>query len=429
MRSIAFSYRHSAVFVEMLLVVSAISLFTPIIGIGIPCLIVGGSIALISLHHLGDRFYPHNIRLALYVFLYMALCVVYLLFGISTVSLGALVAHLFFFVCILCMILYPTYISEKQNKRLLCIIVGIIIFNIIDNIRLCVVYPQLFFAVNRNMNSDFNVNIGGSRFYNAILFFYIICLFGFLNSKKKIFKYYMLTGVIISAIFIFGFCLKASTLVFAILSTILLCFAQKAKSIRRLFFRIVVPSLIIYVIVNIYMDSIIDFLSSLFASDRLIERLVFLLDQDNASADSGASTMVARENLWFLSVSTWTDNLVNFVFGIGDHRIADWETQSPFAIGIGQHSDFFDSLARYGIIGMLILVAIFILAFEYILALFDNKQRVQLLIIFLIYILHLITKGGLYPDLGFLLFVFLPMLSNIIGHHEGTIVNKDLSSI
>ena len=413
MNAFALKNNYSSFYWGALVCIAAIPFFTPIIGVGIPCLAFGVILLGLSLSRLGNTYHQSNIRLVISLFVYILICCVYKFLGISTFSIGAMMTHLFFFVSILSMLSLPNVISDDHKKIVFFVIAAIIAINIIDNIRLCIKYPELLLMVNRSRDFELNVNIGGSRFYNAIVFFYTICLFGFLNVKEKLPKYLLLGSIVISAVFIFGFCLKASTLLSAVLSTILLIFSRRARNLRRLLIRLIIPTLIIYVIINIFLDSIVEFLSSVLRSERLLQRVIFVFDQDNEEAASGAGTVAARGELWMLSFNTWTDNIVNFFFGIGDHRV-DWETVTPEDVGIGQHSTFFDSLARYGLFGMMVIVSILYRGFNYLISLFDRKYWVQLHVIILVFVLYFVTKGVFVSDIGFLMFVFLPLLSIIL---------------
>jgi hypothetical protein len=315
------------------------------------------------------------------------------------------------------MFLYPSMLSNKQFKWTFLIIIFVLLFNILDNIRLCVKYPEILALVNRARDNPLGkpINIGGAKFYDGVLFFYIISLLIFLNIHDKRYKFISLFSVIISAVFIFGFCLKATTLVYAALSTFLLYYARKARTIRTYVIKVLGPALLLYIIAYFYSDYIIDMLYSLFSNERLAERLAFLIDSENSPSASG--TVNARSDLWMLSINTWTDNIENFLFGIGDHDI-DWDRQSAFSVGVGKHSDFFDSLARYGFIGMTILTSLFFYSFKYIYAIFNEKYKIQILVVFLMFFIVYVTKVVFFPELGFMMFVFLPMVGNLLNSQQ-----------
>lgn len=398
-------------FLGFLLLISVVLAFTPILRSGMLLLFTGLGLTIPIVKYFKNKCNGSTGRLVMSVYLYLLMCIVYKVLGISSIAPGALAIHLFFFISILLMLLLPNVTTDRQNNVITSVVIIVILFNIFDNIRLCLTYPQIYVLVNRNMDSlGATLNIGSSKFYNVIFFFFTICFFFFLNSNNKRNKCIMLICAIVSVFFIIAFCLKASVIVFTCLSAFLLFFAKKAKNKKVFFLRIFIPSLVVYGFVNIFSDLIIELMVNLFSSERLVQRLILLIDPDNVDARRGAATVAARENLWFMSINTWTDNIVNFSFGIGDHR-ADWAAgQTAAETGIGQHSDFLDSLARYGVFGSLLIVRIFILSFRYLLSVFEEEYRLQLLVILLLFVLFGFTKSVFQVDIGLLLFVFLPTM-------------------
>ena len=397
----------------IIIVLSAIVSFTPILNRSLFFIIIGALIFFYSIFHANDKLFRSNISLLICTYFYILLCIAYSFLGISSISLGVLIHHLFFFICILTMLLYPTLLSEKQCKWTFLLVVFVILFNILDNIRLCIIYPEILALVNRFRDNPLGVliNIGGAKFYDGVLFFYIISLLFFLNSQDKKYKRISFVCAIVSAVFIFGFCLKATTLVYAALSTFLLYFARRAKTIRKFAYKICGPALLLYIIAFLFSDFIVDMLFSLFSSERLAQRLAFLIDSENSPSASG--TVDARSNLWMLSISTWTESIQNFFFGIGDHTV-DWERQSAYSVGIGKHSDLFDSLAKYGLLGMSVLSLFFYHYFKYVCSIFKEEYKIQIIVVFLMFFIVFITKVVFFPELGFMMFVFLPMVGKLL---------------
>lgn len=410
--------RSLSLILGFLLIVSAVFFFTPILKMGLPIMGLEFVFLLLAISQTGSRYSKKNAWLVLCIYLYLLLCLFYRAVGISSVAPGTLVLHLFFFVAILLTVLFPHRITAINDTVFLAILF-IIILNIADNIRLCLKYPEIYLLVNRDMDSvGATLNIGSSKFYNAIFFFNTVCFFGFLNCKEKKIKYCLLAGVLLSAVFLFAFCLKASVIVFTVLSLFLLFFAKRAKNMRQFSIRILVPALFAYVIVSVFSEEIIGFMSNIFASPRLVARLSLLIDPDSAEAARGTGTVSARGNLWMMSVNTWTESISNFVFGIGDHRAVWSQGQTAVETGIGQHSDFLDSLARYGLLGVFILVPTLFLGFRFLISVFNKEYKLQILVIALVFVMFGFTKGVFQPDIGFLLFIFLPMMSKYLNRPE-----------
>jgi hypothetical protein len=320
------------------------------------------------------------------------------------------------------MLLLSDKLNGKQKRWVFKMIIIVVMINIVDNIRLCILHPELNTIVNRGMLAskalDGRINIGGSKFYNAIYFFFTVCFFCFLNSRQKVIRHLLMASVVLSLVFISVFCLKAAVILFSCLSVILLYFAKKSRSAKKFFVRIAMPAFFALLVVLLFEDVLIELILNTFTSDRLAQRLILLIDSDSEYASAGASTVNARADLWMMSINTWLDNPVNFIFGIGDHR-ANWGAGETAAeTGIGQHSDFLDSLARYGLIGALLLIAILKLSFTYIKSLFDIKYHLQLLIIFLLFILFGLSKGVFTLEIGCALFIILPLFASFVDLKE-----------
>lgn len=353
-----------------------------------------------------------NIPLVVNVFFYVALVLLYRAFGISDVNWGATIGHTLFFIPILLMP-FTSLFSKKQTERLILIMISVVLIDIIDNIRLCLLHPEVLLAVNRDFMIDEMEgigNIGGSGWYNIITFFFMVCFFCFLNFRKKKIKYAMLLSSIVSGVFVIAFCLKASVIVYVVLSAVLLVFAKKTKTMSR-FMRIgIITMVLAYLFVVLFVDVITDFLVDSIGG-RLSRRLMVFVDSDSMEASGGVSTLNARGRLWLLSVDTWLSNPVYFLFGIGDHHALNMS--DIVKCGIGNHSDLFDTFGRYGLLGAFFVFNIFRLSYKYIASLFDKDNKLQVLVIFLVLIMYGFTKGIFKYGIGCSVFLILPLFANI----------------
>ena len=343
------------------------------------------------------------------VFLYIALIFVYKLIGYSSAEWGNYMHQLSFFIPMLLMFLIPDLLSNRQKTLLWWLVLAIMVFNIADNIYLSILYPSLNSVSRFYQDEEFlaSINAGGSPFYTFSLLFFNVCFFVFLNSKKKI-KYAALVAAVISAIYILGFCLKASVVVYFLLSLFLQYFAYRTSNTFLFFVVIGFTAILGIAVITVFQDSIVDFIISVSPDERLTARLVTLIDAENVEAD--ISTATNRTSLYLLSVETWLSDISNFLFGIGDHRAAF----GAKATGIGQHSDLLDSLARYGLLGLMLLVTIFKNFIKYLLTLFGKQYKLQLVTIFVILIMCGLTKGIFLPGIGCVMFLLLPLSKDII---------------
>lgn len=394
------------------LITVAIVGFTPIItaAIGFPVLTLFALFAILP--NLNKYQRNLNSSLAAYICLYLLWGFVFSLLHISD-GYGTIILQMQFFFCILLMLLIPSILSPHHRFWILALMLLVVCFNILDNIRLCILYPEIAFAVNRSMDMveliGIKINIGGSGWYNGVTFFFTVCFFTFLNAERKIYRYMMLGCVILSGLFIFNFCLKASVIVFTVMAAVLIFFAKRYGNNMVYLMVISFVFIIGYVVVDLYTDEIVEFLVYNIKSKRLAFRLIALVDADNEAAEIG--TVNGRVRLWMLSLKTWLDNPMYFLMGIGDHS----PKYRIDGMGIGYHSAFFDLPARYGLIGLLLMYNILHLGFKRILHFFDKQYYTQLYVIFGLFILFGFTKGVFIPSVGCSLFLLLPLSSFLLG--------------
>ena len=409
-------------FLCIALTAAAIVGFTPIImtAIGFPILTLLALIVIFP--RLSEFLNGRNSLLFICITLYLIWGFLYKFLSISD-GFGTIILHMQFFFCILLMLLIPTTLSSHHWLKILAVILLVVCLNILDNIRLCNIYPEIASAVNRSMEMTEligkRINIGGSTWYNGVFFFFMVCFFAFLNVERKIYRYILLGCAILAGLFIFGYCLKASVILFTVMSAVLLYFAKRSGNNTTYMIVLFVIFSIVYLVVETYSDEIINFILSYINDKRLAIRLVALVDTENENAEIGVSTVEARVNLWMLSLKTWLDNPVTFLLGIGDHS----PSYRIDGLGIGHHSDFFDIPARYGLIGLLLMYKILRLSCKRILSFFDKKYHFQLYIIFGIFILFGFSKAVFNPSVGCPLFLLLP-LSSVLLRGKNKVLHK-----
>lgn len=402
------------------LIAAALVGFTPIItpALGYPVLSLFALIVILP--HLSQFQRKPNSLLITCVCLYLLWGFVYSLLQISD-GYGTIIMQMQFLFCILLMPLIPAVLSRRHRLWILVIMLLIVSFNILDNIRLCIIYPEIAATVNRSMEMvdiiGKAINIGGSTWYNGVTFFFTVCFFTFLNTERKLNKYFMLGCAILSGYFIFGYCLKASVIVFAVMAAVLLYLAKRSGKNTGYLMAIAFVFIIVFVVVELYSNEIIFLIADNIKSRRLATRLITLVNPEDEEAAMG--TVEARSRLWMLSLRTWLDNPLNFLLGIGDHGPKYLNN----GMGIGYHSDFFDTPARYGLIGLFLMYKIFLLAFKRILCFFDKQYHFQLYVIFGLFILFGLSKSVFNPSVGCPLFLLLPLASFYI---RKSYINKEI---
>lgn len=347
-------------------------------------------------------------KLIVLLIFYVFLTILYRIIGKSDGYWGNSMHEYSFFVSFIVFLLVIDGLSNKQIKFIYWPMIVIATVNVIDNIYLYNLYPQLA-GEQYFMEEDFlsSINAGGTSFYTFCLFLFNIFFFVFLNSSDKKLKRLFICLSIITAIYIFGFCGKGSIVVYTLLSIPLQYFAFKTKRPSLFLFVGGFWGLFFLLFVSFFSEEIVNLILSISPIERVSVRLITLIDNDSVYANE--YTVTGRTTLYLLSLKTWVSNFENFLFGIGDIR-ADI---GAAATGIGQHSEFFDSLARYGLIGGLFLYSILKRFFNSIFSFFDQKYRFQLYIILGIIILCGCTKKLFMPNIGAVLFIILPLTAKL----------------
>ena len=399
--------RLSDVFVS-LIVLMALVFCTPILGGSRNLVLVGLVIGIYIAWRFQDIYNHSNATLVISVLLYLVLIFGYRLIGYSDAAWGNYMHQLGFFLVILFMLFLKKNRVNEHEKILLLTVWGIIAFNVIDNIYLSIMYPQLNTG-RIYMDEEFlaSLNAGGTPFYSFVLFCFDICFFVFLNSNRKLVRIVVLACAVICAVYICGYCFKASVVVYFFLSVLFIYYAKRTKNQFAFLFVLSITSLFVFISISLFLDEIVDFVKYISPNERLTTRFVTLLDVEDEEAN--IATVTGRSNRIMLSLETWLTDIGTFLFGIGDHRAS-----GTASTGIGQHSAFMDSLARYGLLGLLLLTSIFKHAFRFILSCYDKKYRLQILSFVVIFILFGFTKGVFEPSIGFALFLLFPLMGKYI---------------
>lgn len=133
---------------------------------------------------------------------------------------------------------------------------------------------------------------------------------------------------------------------------------------------------------------------------------------EDINASSGS--LSARTRLIGISWDTFTSNIGYFVFGAGEH--------SNNNNIIGHHSFFIDTLARYGIIGGVLMIVYFKKQYQIIMSVLSKKREwslyMQCAVVFLFYVLRNIFGGITTGVSSLIIMAFFPMTFQIIQYNK-----------
>lgn len=387
---------------------------TPILSSSNNIVLIGVLLGLFVFKNIKYLKNKHNASLLTVVILYLTTIFLYRFIGLSDAAWGNYLYQLVFFTCILLM---PcVQIGRPYGKLFLFSVWTIIIVNVVDNIVLSYMYPSINtarFYVDEEFLSS--INAGGPSFYMFILFVFSICLFIFLNSKLRQIRILMLFSILLCTVYICVFCLKASVVVFFFLSIIFIYYAKRTQNQFAFFSVLAITGVLSFIFFELFSEELVEYIISMSPDERLSTRLVALISPEDIEAETGTHSMTSRTDLYLLSIKTWLSDITNFLFGIGDHRVQLGAAKT----GISQHSDLLDILAIYGLLGMFLIVFIFKYAFRETISLFDDKYKLQVKAILMLFVLYGLIEKIFFPMAGVVMFLLLPLSAGLINKKEG----------
>lgn len=405
--------KNSNIGTELIFIIAGIVYSTPLLSSkAIIMLLPVGLYMIYILSHWGtiDKKKNHTLVAVLIVFLLIVFA--YRLIGVSDAGWSRYTLKLGFFLPIFIMLTIPFSLSEKSIKRIWWLTILVSTANILYNIYLGILYPSINTQeVQALMDNDVldSLNLGRSPFFTYSLFFFSACFFVFLNCKLKVEKIFVLICSLIAAVYIFWFCFKASVVVFTLVTAVVLFYAKRTKQKTRFLLSVGLISVVVALVMTLFSNEIIQVLISISPDERLTGRLVTLIDSNSSEAYD--ATLQGREDLVLLSLETWLSGPMNFLFGIGDHYIADGSSR---ATGIGQHAEIIDGLAQYGVIGMFFFFVIIKKSLEYVVSVFSKESSLQIIVIFGVFVLCGFAKYIFLPGIGFVLFILLPLSAHYL---------------
>lgn len=338
--------------------------------------------------------------------IYVFICLIYKLLGISSASMGyCILAPFFYFVPVFALMIIDRCENEQQIRFLFHFLALAVAFNIADNIWLSYEYG-IDNLVFQNLGGKLEeeglteLNFGGSQFVNMSVFYACMMFMAFLKSNNRNEKYLFLVYWGISAYFIVFCSLKASAVILLLLSLALMyiSYKTKGKNGNMLTLTAIVGALLFFL-----RDGIFNFLIDIIDSDRITVRLTSLTTE----GDVEDSSLMGRSNLWLVSIQSWLSSLISFFFGIGSHNWKDFMTTAES--GVGNHSDWLDVLAKYGIIGALILYSSLKEYYEYLNNKYGNSFKYEILSFFLLILIMGLTKKIVNAQPAIMIFILFPL--------------------
>ena len=314
--------------------------------------------------------------------IYLTLQIIYSVIGVSR-EIVYFLARCHIYVVPVALVYIISYYNTREIKLLWNFAITIFLFNLLDNIRIGLTGGTYAFRVTED---TVNTNAGGTAFVVGCMLLLPIFWIVYRKCHEKTLK--VLSLLLIAACAYYVLFLNVRTIAFIVLIIIAIGYLMielgKNKKLTR--GKMLLRMGVVVVAVLLLIEPILNLLSVVF-SDNI--RMVSRIDDMAYVVASGSTesledgSLYTRSILWMASINTFVSSVPHFLFGVGE-SVVETDVFSLLAKGVGNHSEFFDMAARYGIIGIVIYFFIVKNSISFFSTLTkDEKTREYMFIIFL----------------------------------------------
>jgi hypothetical protein len=405
---------------EILWKVNYFSVFILIVAMCTPYLYWGGAEILYGLFAVGWFSSAALIILgqkkfkAVYLQILVVLWIFWMLFlrliNFSSASSFIYAQNIMFWLTFLVSSFYFLYAEDKYKKKICFTSIVVILINIFQNIIILIQYPNASRQITQaSINYELfrSLNIGSTTFTFAGLLLFFIMIGIMFSSSKKTHK--IVFSLVIIALIVYQVqASRAISLTLMVLG-ILLFFLLKLINFKNQFIKMffILNFIIAFMLITPFMDDALLIISQYVDNPYLTERLISLSYSMNNHDIVEGSNFESRLSLYNVSINTFIQN--PFI-GVGSH---DSNVSSNL---IGYHSEFFDLLASYGVIGGIFWITFFISYYR----LLKNKFKYSNLkpiipVIFIVFIMYsLLNRVVSHEAPAIIMFLVLPYLDLLI---------------
>ena len=336
----------------------------------------------------------------------------YKVLGFSSAALSYYSTIVKSFVPVFSMLSIGDHLSRQQKKAIILVIVVSICYTLLDNVRIFFQYgayrfSRLFQTERFTSNAVNTAYVYGLLFFGGMLF--VFCR----TAKEKKLGIGALALSIVTVLFDVLIAQRMIALILAFfMYSLLFIYSKRNNGARSTYVFIV---LALFVVLLLYYDPILDWLSSLIGLRRItirIDQIRALLSSESTLEAGGSLT--GRFKLIMQSVSTAFSSVFNLIFGAGDHR-----SNNEL---IGNHSHFVDEFARYGLLGSIIWITMLVQMLRQMskAALKGTNQRLksELTIIQLTYILRGFLGSIFEATISIQMFIFIPLVFSLLEERD-----------
>ena len=379
--------------------------FPPIILLGIDiCCIV-------SMLFIGGPNLPVKFNKVLFwTAVWYSLQILYCIVGVSSQPISFFIARINIYIVPFLLVFLRVYYNNAEKKLLRNILLCVLAANIMHNVYLGITNPALFVGITQleGLVARTTTNAGSTTFVFLCVIFAGMCLYCILCKEKYglLIRWLAVPLILMSVYFVMVVQSRGTAffmLVIVLVGMPIMVVGNKELARKRIV-------LLVAVVLLLYMfsDSLLSLVQQLVGPGYLYDRLNIvksLLDNSYTLETGGSmSSFSRRTQLNLASLQTFISSPGNFFFGIGEDQY-DRSFFNLLEVGVGNHSEFFDVLAEYGVLGGFIL-------FNFIRSLivftteccFDMKRKQAIKILFLVFVIYGFLNNVIYAHVLYVLF-------------------------
>jgi len=339
--------------------------------------------------------------------------IILVLLGFSSIGIN----NIFVRIPVYCLPVIMSFVIRnyyyKEKVLLFVVLFLVTLFNIVKNDFIGYYNPWMYESLTRTRDG-FAAN--STTFTAVTLFFFAVCFLLLKNITSKYIKLALWFSIAAAAYYFFVLNSRGTAFFLFLILLVGFLFSPKRSynNIKPLYLFLTVLSLFLFF--YLLFNSLINALSVVFeGNERMLARLSDLtyFAQSQDLFDTGS--VGARTQLSLISLHTWFGSFTNFFFGIGEHAVYNASMAGLSEAGVGQHSQFFDHLARYGLLGGLILYKALKNTFSFVLRRTrSTKMYNRIFVVFLVFILYSFLNNSLIGNILFVVFIEFPLVVDII---------------
>lgn len=350
---------------------------------------------------------------------YMLQCYVMSIIGISSSNINYQIVNTpLFFIPVI-----GSFVVRNFNyKELRLLVVGALIIylgNIVQNIFVWNTFPEWFGdkVVNSEENDEFMkmLNIAPTAMVSTSIFILGTFCIEFFCGKKNLLKGMCLSIIILIGFYVFVVSSRATASIFIVIMLLGFILAKKEPLHHKFRYYIINISMIC-MIGLIFAIPILQIVSQCVDNERLSTRFNDVLSLFQSSGNiskMNEGSFSERLELHIISIKSWLSGPISFLFGIGDHTVKIGG--NLMKSGIGGHSEVWDLLGKYGLVGGFIFYKIFK---EYYSEFFDRFKKKVIVkyfnIMIAIYLLYGFFNHIIHPITILYMFLIFPVIVKLM---------------